>query len=92
MLAYIQEENRILKGNLKGRRIRLTDDERRRLAVEGTALGRRMLCEVASIVTPDTILACHRKLIAQKLGLQQEAWTGSPTGRGEGHRSHGAHG
>ncbi len=30
VITYIQEENRILKGKLKGRRIRLTDDERRR--------------------------------------------------------------
>ena len=66
VIAYIQEENRILKGKLKGRRIRLTDDERRRLAVKGKALGRKVLREVASIVTPDTILAWHRKLIAQK--------------------------
>ena len=39
VIAYIQEENRILKGKLKGRRIRLTDDERRRLAVKGKAPG-----------------------------------------------------
>ncbi len=66
VIAYIQEETRILKGKLKGRRIRLTDDERRRLAVKGKALGRKILREVASVVTPDTILAWHRKLIAKK--------------------------
>ncbi len=59
VIAYIQEENRILKGKLKGKRIRFTDDERRRLAVKGKALGRKLLREVASIVTPDTILAWH---------------------------------
>ena len=57
VIAYIQEENRILKGKLKGRRIRFTDDERRRLAVKGKVLGRKVLREVASIVTPATILA-----------------------------------
>ncbi len=35
VIAYIQEENRILKSKLKGKRIRFTDDERRRLAVKG---------------------------------------------------------
>ncbi len=33
VIAYIQEENRILRSKLKGKRIRFTDDERRRLAV-----------------------------------------------------------
>ncbi len=66
VIAYIQEENRILKRKLKSRRIRFTDDERRRLAVRGKALGHKVLRAVASIVTPDTILAWHRKLIAKK--------------------------
>ncbi len=57
VIAYIQEENRILKSKLKGKRLRFTDDERRRLAVKGKALGRKALRHVASIVTPDTILA-----------------------------------
>jgi hypothetical protein len=35
-LAYRIEEDRILRGQLRGRRLRLTDDERRRLACEGT--------------------------------------------------------
>jgi hypothetical protein len=65
VIACIQEENSVLKSKLKGRRICITDDERRRLAVKGKALGNRMLREVASIVTPNTILAWHRKLIAQ---------------------------
>ena len=48
VIAYIQEENRILKNKLKGKRIRFTDDERRRLAVKGKVLGRKVLREVAS--------------------------------------------
>ena len=48
VIAYIQEENRILKGKLKGKRIRFTDDERRHLAVKGKVLGRKVLREVAS--------------------------------------------
>ena len=52
-------ENRILKEQMEGRRIRLTDDHRRRLAAKGQRLGRRVLRRVATIVTPDTILRWH---------------------------------
>jgi putative transposase len=65
------EENRVLKEQLKGRRVRLTDDQRRRLAAKGQRLGRRVLKQVATIVTPDTILRWHRRLIAEK-------WTFAP--------------
>jgi hypothetical protein len=65
-LAYLIEENRILRGQLRGRRLRLTDDERRRLAVRGHRLGWRRLREVAAIVTPDTIRRWHRQLVTRK--------------------------
>jgi hypothetical protein len=64
-MAYLIEENRILRGHVPGR-IRLTDEERRRLAVHGHRLGRLRLRHVATIVTPDTILRWHRQLIARK--------------------------
>jgi hypothetical protein len=65
-LEYVLAENRILKGQLRGRRLRLTDQERRQLAVLGKRLGRRLLTQFATVVTPDTILRWHRRLIAQK--------------------------
>ena len=55
-IDYLKEENRLLREQLGGRRIRLTDDERRRLAVKGKALSRKLLGEVAGMVTPETIL------------------------------------
>jgi hypothetical protein len=66
IIEYLVEENRVLKEQLKGQRLRLTDDQRRRLAMKGQRLGRRVLRQVATIVTPDTILRWHRWLIARK--------------------------
>ncbi|MCB9858678.1 MAG: transposase [Phycisphaerales bacterium] len=78
VISYIQEENRILRSKLKGKRIRFTDDERRRLAVKGKVLGRKALRQFASIVTPDTILAWHRKLVAQKWDYSRKRGPGRP--------------
>jgi len=66
VIEYLREENRVLKQQLGRRRLRLTDDQRRRLVVRGKAIGRRALAEVASLVTPDIILRWHRQLIAQE--------------------------
>jgi putative transposase len=52
VINFLREENRVLKAQLYGRRLRLTDDKRRRLAVVGQRLGRRLLAEVATLVTP----------------------------------------
>jgi transposase InsO family protein len=65
-IAVLVEEHRVLREQLGERRLRLNDDQRRRLAAKGISLGRRMLAKVATIVTPDTILKWHRRLIAQK--------------------------
>jgi putative transposase len=65
-IAYLIEENRLLRRQLGGRRLRLTDDDRRRLAARAYRLGRRMLREIATIVTPDTLLRWHRQLVAAK--------------------------
>jgi hypothetical protein len=56
VVESLVEENRVLKEQLKGRRVRLTDDQRRRLAAKGRRLGRWVLRPVATIVTADTIL------------------------------------
>ena len=66
VIDYLREENRVLREQLGGRRLRFSDDQRRRLAAKAKLLGRRILGEVATIVTPETLLAWHRKLIAQK--------------------------
>ena len=55
VIAFLREENRVLKAQLAGRRLRLDDSERRRLAELGHRLSSRLLADVATIVTPDTI-------------------------------------
>ena len=65
-LAYLIEENRLLRRQLGGRRLRLTEQDRRRLAVRAFRVGRRALREIATIVTPDTLLRWHRQLVARK--------------------------
>jgi transposase InsO family protein len=66
IIGYLVEENRVLKDKLEGQRLRFTDAQRRRLAVKAKVLGRQLLNEIETLVTPDTLLAWHRKLIAQK--------------------------
>jgi putative transposase len=66
LVAYLHEENRILKARLGGQRLRFEDDERRRLGELGHRLGRHLLAQVATVVTRDTILRWHRELVARK--------------------------
>ena len=63
--AYLAAENRILRNQMKARRLLLTDAERKTLAEIGHKLGRQALQEIATIAQPDTILAWHRKFMDQ---------------------------
>jgi putative transposase len=78
MIDYLREENRVIREHLDGRRLRLNDVQRRRLAAKAKGLGRKFLAEVATIVTPETLLAWHRKLIARKYDGTRERGPGRP--------------
>ena len=78
VLAYLQEENRVLREVHGRKRLRFNDDQRRRLAAKGRALGRRLLCDIGSVVTPDTILRWHRELIARKYDGSEARVPGRP--------------
>jgi len=65
-LEYLLEENRVLRRQLGQQRLQFTDADRRRLAVRGHRLGRQALRQIATIVTPDTILRWHRQLSVRK--------------------------
>jgi putative transposase len=64
-IEYLLTKNRVLREKLGKKRILLNDDQRLRLAVKGKILGRKMLEQIASIVTPETILRWHRELVAR---------------------------
>jgi putative transposase len=66
VIEYLVEENRVLRKQIGSRRMRFTDDQRRRLAAKAKKLGRKVLAQVVTIVTPETLLAWHRRLIAKK--------------------------
>src|ERR1700687_3557429 len=83
IIDYLREENRVLREQLGGRRVRLNDDQRRRLATRAKGLGRKLLAEVATIVTPETLLAWHRKLIAEKYDGSNKRSPGRPRTAGE---------
>src|SRR5215831_6366499 len=79
VITYLLEENRVLKAHLGGSRLRLTDTERRRLAVLAHPLGRKRLKEIATLVTPDTLLRWYKRLIAAKFdGSTQRPRCGRP--------------
>jgi len=79
VIEYLLEQNRVLRAANGSRRLRLTDDQRRRLALKGHVLGRRHLAAIAGIVTPDTILRWYRKLVAQKYDGSKTRRPGRPT-------------
>jgi putative transposase len=77
-IEYLVTENRILRNHIKGH-VRLSDGECKTLAEIGKKLGKKALAEVAHVVKPDTILAWHRQLVAQKFdGSQQRTTLGRP--------------
>ena len=69
--AYLAAENRILRNQIKARRVQLTDAERKTLAEIGQKLGRQALEEIATLAKPDTTLGWHRTLVAQTSGSSQ---------------------
>ena len=75
---YLVTEHLLLRQQITGR-IQLSDAERKTLAEIGKHLGKQALAEVATIVKPATILAWHRKLVAQKFdGSRQRQSSGLP--------------
>jgi hypothetical protein len=78
VIEYLKEENRILKERLGGKRVQFSDAERRRLARKAHALGRKVLSELETVVTPDTLMRWYRNLIARKWNYSHRRGPGRP--------------
>ena len=76
-IEYLSAENRVLRAHLGGKRMRFTDAERRMLSEKGRPLGRKLLAEMASLATPETILRWYRQQVATKYD-----WTAARRGAG----------
>src|SRR5436190_18491764 len=66
VIEYLIEENRVLREQIGNRRMRFSDSQRRRVAAKAKKISRKLLAQIATIVTPQTLLAWHRKLISKK--------------------------
>jgi len=72
IIEFQNDQIATLMRSLGRKRLLLTDDQRRLLAVKGKAIGRKALLRLTTIVTPDTILGWHRKLVALKWDYSQK--------------------
>ena len=66
VIEFLQAENQLLRKKSGRKRIRFTDAERALLARKAKAVGRKALLKLDTIVTPDTLLRWHRRLVAEK--------------------------
>jgi len=78
IIDYLVEENRVLREQIGYRRLRFTDNQRRRLAGRAKEVGRSALSGIATIVTPETLLAWHRMWIASKYDGSDRRKPGRP--------------
>ncbi|MBS3735491.1 MAG: helix-turn-helix domain-containing protein, partial [Phycisphaerae bacterium] len=66
VIAYLREENKILREKLGPKRLLLSTAQKRRLAAKGKRIGRDLLRQFGTLFSPETILRWHRWLIARK--------------------------
>jgi transposase InsO family protein len=78
VIEYLQEENRVLREQLGGKRLLFTDRQRRYLAAKAKAIGRKKLFEIGTVVSPATLLRWYRKLIAKKYDGSKARKAGRP--------------
>jgi len=78
VIEFLQAENRLLKQRLRGKRVRFTDAERVLLARKAKVIGRKALLELDTLVSPDTLMRWHRRLVAEKWNFAHRRGPGRP--------------
>jgi transposase InsO family protein len=78
VIEYLKAENRLLRKRLSGRSLRFSDSERALLARKAFGVPRKVLLELGTIVTPDTLLRWHRMLVARKFDFSRRRSPGRP--------------
>jgi hypothetical protein len=86
VIDFLQAENRLLTAPLSGKSIRFTQAQRALLARKSKALGRKALLELDTLVSPDTRMRWHRRLVAHKSDFSKRR---GPAVRASCARSHG---
>jgi putative transposase len=78
VIEFLQAENRLLAERLRGKRIPFRDSERALLGRKAKAVGHKTLLGLETIVSPDTLLRCHRWFVAQKWDFRNRRGPGRP--------------
>lgn len=78
IIDFLMEENRTLHELLGRKRPTLNDQQRRRLAIKAKPIRRKVLQQICSLVTPDTLLRWHKRLVARKYDGSQSRNPGRP--------------
>jgi len=78
MIDYLKEENKILREKLGTKRLILTDEQRKKLAILAKNIGRKALSEICGVFSPDTLLKWHRMLVARKYDGSKSRKFGRP--------------
>jgi putative transposase len=78
VIEYLKAENAILKEKLGKKRLILSDEQRRKLAVLARKITRKGLDEICGIFSPDTLLRWHRELVAKKYDGSRSRKLGRP--------------
>jgi hypothetical protein len=87
LIDYLLEEIKVLREQL-GRKSRFTDRQRIRLAAKAKKAGIDTLRSNAPIVTPQTLLRWHRRLIARKYDGTKKRPPGPTKDHGRDSHSH----
>ena len=76
VIAYLVEENRILEEQVKGRKLRLTDDQRRRLAAKAKILERteRYRLSVAFAFPSSDLPAMNSSILPRRIWTRGVSW------------------